>query len=280
MSEVTVALLHPGEMGSAIGACLVEAGHRTRWVAAGRGPESRRRAAEAGLTECADLAAALAGADAVLSVCPPHAARDVARAVAAHGFAGLYCDANAVAPATAREIAGIVAGAGARFVDGGIIGPPPTVPGRCRLYLSGDGADGVAALFAGTRLDARPIEGGLGAASALKMCYAGWNKGAIALMDAILALAAAEAVIGPLQAEFQLSSPEAADRQVQAAASARKAWRWSGEMHEIADTMAAAGLPGGFHRAAADICDRLAGFKDKPATIEAVVAELVRTAGR
>ena len=42
----------------------------------------------------------------------------------------------------------------------------------------------------------------------------------------------------------------------------RKAWRWVAEMEEIAATFEAAGLPGGFHHAAAEIYGRLAAFKD------------------
>ena len=112
-------------------------------------------------------------ADIVLSICPPHAALDVARAAA--GFRGLYCDANAVSPATTREVAAVVEAGGATFVDGGIVGGPPTEPGT-RLYLSGGAAADVAALFAGTALEPVVLGSEIGAASALKMCYAGWSK--------------------------------------------------------------------------------------------------------
>ena len=155
-----VAVLHPGEMGSAVGAALVETGAEVGWRSAGRGAASRRRADDAGLLEVDDLE----GCDVVLSVCPPGAAVDVARSVA--GFHGVYVDANAVSPATAEAVATAVEAGGATYVDGGIIGPPPREPGTTRLYLSGDRAGEVARLFVDSRLEPGVVEAGRFAASA------------------------------------------------------------------------------------------------------------------
>ena len=105
----------------------------------------------------------------IVSVCPPHAVIDVANSVS--GFGGIFVDANAVSPATARAIATTVEGWGGRYVDGGIIGAPPRSPGMTRLYLSGPSAQDVTDLFAGTVVDARIVSGQLGAAYALKMAY-------------------------------------------------------------------------------------------------------------
>jgi len=151
----TIGILHPGEMGSAVGAAARAGGARVLWASAGRGGVTRERAAAAGLEDAGTLAGLVAASDVILSVCPPAAARDVARAVAVHRFAGLYVDANAIAPATTREVGALVEKAGARFVDGGIIGPPPVTRGTARLYLAGDGAARVAALFAGGALEAK-----------------------------------------------------------------------------------------------------------------------------
>jgi hypothetical protein len=200
-------------------------------------------------------------ADAILSVCPPHAALDTAWAV--QGFGGLYVDANAISPATAREVALMVEEGGATYIDGGIIGrPPPAFPSApaadsTRLYLSGGQADMVRRLFDGTPLDARVIGGGTWSASAVKMAYASWTKGTAALVLAARALARSEGVEGVLLAEWALSQPSLADRSVRAARSAAtKGWRWVAEMEEIAASMAAAGLPDGFHQAAAEIFRR------------------------
>ena len=188
----------------------------------------------------------------------------------------MYVDANAVAPATALEIARIVGTGGASYVDGGIIGTPPVAPGFIRLYLSGARAGEVQRLFAGGAVDARVIGGGalvggdasvdgdgsvggdgLFAASAVKMAYASWTKGSAALLLAARALARAEGVEDTLLAEWDISQPGLIERSARAAGSAAaKGWRWVAEMEEIAAAMAAAGLPDGFHLAAAEIYRR------------------------
>jgi 3-hydroxyisobutyrate dehydrogenase-like beta-hydroxyacid dehydrogenase len=250
-------------MGSAVGRALTERGHRVLYASAGRSAASRERAARAGLTDASTVAAVLQDSQVVLSICPPHAAVDLAAEVA--GFQGIYVDANAVAPATAREIAALIQGGGGHLVDGGIVGPPPERAGTTRMYLSGEYAQEIARLFAGTVLETPLVGADVGLASALKMCYAAWTKGTSALLLAIRALAAYERVDEALLAEWRRSVPELPERSVSAAGSAHhKGWRWTGEMEEIASTFAAAGLPAGFHQAAAEIFART----PPPGTVE------------
>jgi 3-hydroxyisobutyrate dehydrogenase-like beta-hydroxyacid dehydrogenase len=275
----TIGILHPGDMGSVVGACAVAAGARVLWASEGRSAGSRERAAAAGLEDARTVAAVVAASDVVVSVCPPHAAIDVARDVAGRRFAGLYVDGNAVAPATAREIGAIVEAGGATFVDGGLIGPPPRNAGSTRLYLSGREAKRAAALFESSALEAIAIGDGPGAASALKMTYAAYTKGSSALLMAIRALAASEGVDDALLAEWRRSQPDLPKRSEAAARdNARKAWRFVGEMEEIAAAFAAAGLPGGFHEAAGEIYARLAEYKDAatPPSMADLVAPLTR----
>jgi 3-hydroxyisobutyrate dehydrogenase-like beta-hydroxyacid dehydrogenase len=254
---LTVGVLHPGEMGAALAAALAAGGHRVVWCSAGRGPATRARAERAGLSDVGDLAGLTGVADVVVAVCPPHAAVELAAAVAGRGFAGVYVDANAVSPATSDRIQEVVGAAGARYVDGGIVGPPPLSTGTTRLYLAGPAAPDVAALFAGSVLEARVLPGRPGAASALKLAYAAWTKGSAALLLTARRLAVAAGVDDALVAEWALSLPELETSWARADASARaKGWRWSGEMQEIAAAMAAAGLPDGFHTAAADVFAR------------------------
>jgi len=254
-SAFVIGLLHPGEMGAAVGRCLTGAGYTVLWASEGRGPETAARARAAGLTDAGTAAEMAERADLILSVCPPHAALDTAWAV--QGFAGLYVDANAISPATAREVALMVEEGGATYIDGGIIGLPPVAPGRTRLYLSGEQAQTVRRLFDGTPLEARVIGGGTWSASAVKMAYAAWTKGTAALLLAARSLARAEGVEDALVAEWSLSQPALANRSEAAARSATtKGWRWVAEMEEIAASMAAAGLPDGFHQAAAEIFRR------------------------
>ena len=278
MAEVTVGLLHPGEMGSVVGECARAGGARVLWVSEGRSSESRERAEGAGLEDAGTLAVLVSQSDVILSVCPPHAAADLARAVAACRFSGVYVDANAVSPATAREIGQIVGRSGATFVDGGIVGSPPRTRGSTRLYLSGSSAATVASLFKRSPLEAIVLEGPVGAASALKMAYASYTKGVSALLMAIRTLAISEGIDDALLGEWKRSHPELPARSESAVrGSAHKAWRFAGEMEEIAATFAGAGLPDGFHRAAAEIYTRLAGYKDTPeAPSVAEVADMLR----
>ncbi|MQA82872.1 MAG: DUF1932 domain-containing protein [Streptosporangiales bacterium] len=250
-NETVVGLLHPGEMGAAVGALLTGRGIEVLWASEGRGAQTRERADAAGLRDAGGVTALLERSSTVLSICPPHAAVDVAASAA--GFGGVYVDANAVAPETAREIPPLLAPA-ATVVDGGIVGGPPTRRGTTRLYLSGPAAEGVHDLFTGTALEVRIVGAKLGAASAVKASYAAWTKGSAALLLATWALARSEGVEQALADEWELSQPALTDRLASAERSAAtKGWRWIGEMEEIASAMRAAGLPDGFHRAAADV---------------------------
>ena len=229
-----VGLLHPGEMGAVVGACV--AGD-VIWASEGRSDATRSRAA--GFRDVGTIAALVEEAEVILSICPPHAAVDVARECA--GFAGTYVDANAISPLRAQEVAALQP----RFVDGGIVGGPPTEPGTT-LYLSGVEAETVARLFAGSPLATRIVS----SASAVKMAYAAWSKGTTAMLLAIRDVARANGI----EDEWRLAAPELAEKLSRAeAAKAKKGWRWIGEMEEIADTFAAAGQPDGFHRAAAEV---------------------------
>jgi 3-hydroxyisobutyrate dehydrogenase-like beta-hydroxyacid dehydrogenase len=305
MNRTILGLLHPGEMGAAIGQCLTDRGHTVLWVSRGRSPATAERAAAAGLTDAGTVAELARRAAVVLSVCPPHAAGSVADSV--RGFGGVYVDANAISPQSARSVASAVgaggtgereaggtgagggdqagtggSGAGqggAVFVDGGIIGPPPRpggapgAPEGTRLYLSGARAAEIAELFAGTPVGTRIVEGGIGAASAVKMAYAAWTKGTAALVLAARALARAADVEDTLLAEWALSQPSLAGRSERAAESAAaKGWRWDAEMTEIAASMAGAGLPAGFHLAAAEIFGRVP--RAGSATVDQVLAAL------
>jgi 3-hydroxyisobutyrate dehydrogenase-like beta-hydroxyacid dehydrogenase len=245
---VTVGILHPGEMGSAIGAALRTSGHTVLWASADRSAATSERARVADLEDVGTVDDVARRSDVVISVCPPHAAAEVAKASAATDT--IYVDANAISPAMSRAIGADKS----RYVDGGIIGPPPRAAGTTRLYLSGSEAAGVATLFAGSPLDARVLSDRIGDASALKMVYAAWTKGTAALLLAIESVARATGVDDALHREWALSLPGLGDDSTRAMkAATTKGWRWVGEMEEIAATFAAVDQPDGFHRAAAEI---------------------------
>jgi hypothetical protein len=215
-------------MGAAVGACI---DGEVICALDGRGDETRARAAA--FRDVGSVEALLEEADVVLAICPPHAALDVAEQC--RGFDGIYVDANAISPMRAQEIAALHP----RFVDGSIIGSPDDR----MLYLSGDEASTVAALF---MLETRVVAD----ASAVKMVYAAWSKGTAALLLAIHSTASHFEI----EDEWRRAAPELQERLARAQSSAaKKGWRWVGEMEEIADTFGAAGEPEGFHRAAAEV---------------------------
>jgi 3-hydroxyisobutyrate dehydrogenase-like beta-hydroxyacid dehydrogenase len=278
-SKVTVGLLHPGEMGTTVGATIAAGGARVVWASEGRSPATLARAREAGLEDVGTLAALVRGSQVIISVVPPHGAVDQARAVAALGFRGRYVDANAVSPETTREIGRAVEAGGARFVDGGIIGPAARKRGTTRLYLSGPDAPEIGALFSAGPMDAVILDAPAGAASAVKVAYAGWNKGSQALLAAIRAFAIAERVDAALLSEWKISKPDLPALSERAFSdNLRKAWRFVGEMDEIAASLDHAGLPAGFHQAAHEIYERLADYKDTrtPLTAEEAAAQLLK----
>ncbi|MFD5890163.1 DUF1932 domain-containing protein [Streptomyces sp. NPDC060334] len=248
----TITLLHPGAMGAPFASWAVANGHTVLWVSEGRSPATRDRADKAGLTERPDLAGALGESEVVLSVCPPHAAEDVARSVAEHGYTGLYVEANAINPARLDAI-GSLLGPSA-VLDGAIIGPPPADGKEARLYLAGaeEHQELARDIFEGTAVKVRDAGPRVGAASALKMAFGGYRKAARMLAAVAHALADDHGV-GDLLAEEARTMPAAilADRGYIPSVAAR-AWRWAPEMREVAETLEAAHLPAHLAHAAAE----------------------------
>ena len=275
MSDVL--LLHPGAMGASLGRALVDNGHQVRWISQHRSKETAERAKNAGLLDSKDLNVALENCDIVLSVCPPEYAVDVAKSVFATGFSGLFCDANAIAPSTAEwQLEHFQE----RYIDGGIVGPPAYRPGTTRLYLSGAQANAVFALFDGSEVDARIVEGNPLSASAVKMCYAAYTKGTSALLLALRSLANSYGVTEDLKEEWDISQKGLWERSERTGpGTSGKAWRFAPEMLEIAKTLEDSSLPGGFHRAAAEIYERMADLKNAGPTPTEEVVELLLSEG-
>jgi 3-hydroxyisobutyrate dehydrogenase-like beta-hydroxyacid dehydrogenase len=243
----TVAVLAPGDMGHAAAAVLKANGLRVVTCLGGRSARTRALAAAAGVEDLADDVALVRAADALLAILvPAQAGALAARIAAALRGAGtdlLYVDCNAIAPQTACEVGRIVEAAGARFVDAGIIGPPPR-PGAAgtRFYASGAAAAELAQLR-DYGLDVRVLGARAGDASAVKMCYAALTKGTTAIMTELALAAERLGVSEALRAELAASQPEMLERMERGVpAMVPKAHRWVGEMEEIARTFAAVGL--------------------------------------
>lgn len=273
----TIGILHPGAMGISIAASALNNGHQVYWASAGRSPATRERAVQYSLLDAATLDNLCAQCNIILSICPPHAANDIAQQVIAGKFRGLYCDANAIAPQRARLIAELMCDAGIDFVDGGIIGGPAWTRGETWLYLSGAHAQAIADCFANGPLETRVLGDEIGKASALKMCYSAYTKGTTALLCAVLGASEALGVRQFLYDEWTRDNRTlVAETEQRVRNVTKKAWRFEGEMREIAATFDAAGVPPEFHIAAAEIYARLSVMKDTLLpTLEQVLAQLL-----
>jgi 3-hydroxyisobutyrate dehydrogenase-like beta-hydroxyacid dehydrogenase len=266
-----IGIIHPGEMGVSVAASAQNSGHAVYWASNGRSPQTHRRAQDHSLIDVHSLAELCRVCTIIISVCPPHAAEEVAGQVQAHAFQGLYADVNAISPQRAQRIGTVMAEQGIGFVDGGIIGGPAWEPSTTWLYLSGRESDRVAHCFAAGPLATAVIGAEIGRASALKMCYAAYTKGTTALLAAVLGTAESLGVRDQLERQWSRQDPNFAPQTAQRVRRVTaKAWRFAGEMEEIAATFSGTGLPAGFHEAAADLYRRLAKFKEREATPELV----------
>jgi 3-hydroxyisobutyrate dehydrogenase-like beta-hydroxyacid dehydrogenase len=238
-----IAVIAAGDMGSAVGARLARRGCRVLTSLAGRSAASRARAEAAGMADASD--AGIAAADLILSIVPPGDALGLAErlapAMAAAASKPVYVDCNAVSPQTVRKIAAAVEAAGARFVDAGIVGGPPQGGYTPAIYASGPEAPRFAALNA-HGLDIRTMEGPVGQASALKMCYAGLTKGLHAVGVSVIRGAIEAGIEGPFFAELAASQPMLLDHFVRRTPGIfGKAYRWVAEMREIGDFLGGSG---------------------------------------
>lgn len=256
-----VAVIAPGMMGSAVGCRLTDAGLEVRTMLAGRGAATVSRARAAGMVDASE--AQIAAADFVLSIVPPGEALGLAERLApalrAAATKPVYVDCNAVAPATVLRIARVIQETGAVFVDGGIIGPPPERDAKnTRIYLSGEAASRVTVLRGyGLNLPVQP--GPIGAASAMKMSYAGITKGFTALGAAMMLAATRAGTADALIAEMTVSQPMLLGwltRQMPKMPD--KAYRWVAEMEEIASFVGEDPAGAQFYLGAARLYERIA----------------------
>jgi len=252
-----VGLLSPGDMGHTVGRVLVEHGMPVLTCLEGRGERTRMLAREAGIEEILTYEQLVMDTDMILSILVPSnaepAAIRVAEALQVTGRQIVFVDCNAIAPMTVRKLAGIIERAGSRFVDVGIIGPPPTKEGVTRFYTSGADA-GEFKCLSEYGLDVRVISAEIGQASGIKMMYGALTKGSWALETALLVGAWRMGLYEVLVEELQLSQAErytAMERVLQTVP--YRARRWIGEMQEIAQTFEDLELTPKFHQGAEDV---------------------------
>ena len=259
---ITVAVMAQGTMGAGVGRRLHERGATVRTLLSGRSEASAGRAKAAGMEQASDERELLSGADYFLSILPPDQAEGLASRLApalqSLPMKPVYVDCNAISPQTAARVAAIVEPTGAAFVDGGIIGGPPREGYSPAIYASGPEAERTKALK-NYGVDWRIIAGPVGAASGLKMSYAGITKGTTAIAAAMLLGAARFGCAEALIAELSSSQPEMLKRMQRGIPGMYdKAYRWVGEMEEISDFLDANAPSADMYRGIARLYEFLA----------------------
>lgn len=274
----SIGLLHPGDMGVSIAASAIHNGHHVYWVSTGRSKDTQKRASDHYLIDAGSLEKLCSMCPIILSVVPPSAAEEIAEQVIALKYKGTFADLNAISPQKAQRIGQRLEANGIQFVDGGIVGPPAWQPKSTWLCLSGRESKLIADCFTNGPVQTDILSNRVGDASALKMCYGAYTKGHTALIAAVIGAAENLGVSESLKrrwADDGSGLDKDAARRV--ARITDRAWRWVGEMDEIASTFEQANMPRGIHDAAGDIYKRLAKFKDRATPSEDDVLKALKT---
>ena len=288
MNIQSVGIMSPGDMGHAVGRALGAADLEVIACLKERSERTRSLAASAGICEVADLETLARQADVILSILVPSEAASAAEAMADAirntGSSPVFVDCNAIAPSTANQICETITKAGGRFIDGGIIGGPPGPNEITRLYVSGPN-DRLLQELDGHGIAVRQLGGQVGRASGIKMCYASLTKGAAALNTAALLTAQSLGLSDELHQELEESQTARLQSMQSIRGLSAKAFRWVGEMEEIAKTYAEAGVTSHFHEGAADVFRTIAESEighERPETIDQsrTLAETIRLLAR
>lgn len=240
-----VGIMSAGDMGSGFGSVLHAQGLEVFTCLAGRSDFTRLRATEAGFNDCTDLDQLVSSVDLFLSVLVPseamQLAKDVAAAMKRTGSTPVYADLNAIAPNTVLEIESIIRDAGAKFIDGSIIGGPPREGYTPHIAVSGPDVAAIE-VFRERALDIRVTGPRIGQASGLKMVYAASTKGTTALWTELLTAAKAMGLYDALMDEYGERNVIYQAQQRSIPSMPNRARRWVGEMEEIAKTFEDLGM--------------------------------------
>lgn len=270
----TVGILSTGDMGHSVGRVLREGGFDVVTCLTGRSERTRQLAGEAEIRDIPEMDDLVREVDLILAILVPDQAKPLARQAAASikrtGTQPAYADCNAIAPNTSKQIDEIISSAGGRYIDAGIIGGPPSQDEQTRFYASGPHED-ILTQLDGFGILVRPMGGEVGRASGIKMCYASVTKGTVALHAAVLTTAESLGLSRELLAELEESQGQRLRAMESIKTLSAKAFRWVGEMEEIAATYESAGVTPHFHQGAAEIFRMIADSPigdERPETID------------
>jgi 3-hydroxyisobutyrate dehydrogenase-like beta-hydroxyacid dehydrogenase len=287
MAVETVGIMSPGDMGSGVGGVLKQHGLRVLTALDGRSDDSRQRAAEQGIEDVGSLDELVKASDLIMSILVPSEAlsfaQDVAESMERTDANVAVADCNAVSPATGVKIDEIITAAGGKFIDAGIIGGSPRTGAVPRIYASGEHAPLLGELD-GMGISVPVMSGPVGHASGLKMCYAAITKGTAALHASTLMTAKSLGLFEDLIHEMEDSQASTLAAMSGVNSISSKAFRWIGEMEEIAETFEDAGATPKIHLGAAETFQQIAGSSighervgtvDRDRTLEETIAALM-----
>ena len=283
----TVGVMSPGDMGSGVGGILVRSGLRVITSLKGRSEASSTRAAEQGIVDVGSLDDVVASSDLMLSILVPSEAlafaASVAESIVRTNSHVAFADCNAVSPATGVKIDKIITAAGGMFIDAGIIGGSPRTGAIPRFYASGEHA-GILAELDGKGISVPVMRGAVGRASGLKMLYAALTKGTAALHASTLMAAKSLGLFDDLIHELEQSQSGTLTAMGRVNSISAQAFRWIGEMEEIASTFEDAGVTPNIHAGAAETFQKISdssigrervGTVDQDRTLEDTVAAML-----
>ena len=185
-----IGLIGYGEVGKIFAAALVgQAGVASvgAWDLKFARPDTaaaeRDYAARAGVQAYDSAASLCAASDLVISAVTASNTLAVAESAAPHMAPGaLLLDLNSASPGTKQQCAALIGGAGAHYVEAGVMTSVPPYGIRVPMLLGGARAAELAPVLAGWGMDVRAVSEEIGVASAIKMCRSVMIKGLEALV--------------------------------------------------------------------------------------------------
>ena len=279
LENKNIGFLHPGDMGVFLAHSVQNSGYEALWFSEQRSQSTRQRAEQQAMVEVSSLVELCEQSSVIISICPPHAASDVAHQVLQQPFSGIFVEANAISPELSKKLSAAFAKKGVSYVDAAVFGGTNLTSKNTQIFLSGPKADHIASCFSSGPVIPKVISDEIGKASATKMCHSMYSKGIRAMLHTVVSAAEHYDVRDNLEhlwAKDNVNFSENTYKNMQR--TSKKAWRFSGEMDEISSTFHSLGLPDGFSQAASEVYRRLAKFKeyDQEPDIEEIINALIR----
>ncbi len=280
INNKNIGFLHPGDMGAFLAHSVQNSGYEALWFSEHRSPSTRQRAEEQSMCEVSSLAQLCERCSVIISIVPPHAAKDIAYQVLSHPFRGIFIEANAISPELSKQLSIVFTKKGISYVDAAVFGGTSVKSKDTQIYLSGPEANEVASCFISGPVTPKVLGNEIGKASALKICHSMYSKGIWALLHNTMSAAEQYNIRHDLEYllnQNDVNFSENTYKNMQR--TSKKAWRFSGEMNEVSSTLQSLGLADGFSTAASEVYRRLSKFKeyDQEPDIEEIINALIRS---